>query len=194
MDVVEKSQQYKDVEIMSVTINGSQIAIGRNALGGPDVRLTKDYAPHTARGMKPSNLKSDAFQLSYEAKAFRFHFNDKGVADKPAVSWNEQLKNSKVDPKLKLLDQHIAKAGDILEQMRELAKSAQDEKLSDDTRLGLQIEIGRLQYELDCETDKMFSKYFSGEARVVLHEQKYEDTDAYKMLERAVERMAKGGK
>jgi hypothetical protein len=120
------------------------------------------------------------------------HISDKDVVNKPVASWENQIKSSQADPKLKLLDNHITKAGKILEQMKEIAKSAQDETLSDSDRLALQINMGRLQHELDCETEKLYSKYRSGEIKVVLHEQNYEDTDAYKMLERAVERLSNG--
>jgi flagellin-like hook-associated protein FlgL len=178
---------------MGFMIDGSKIALGRAAGGmgiGSHVPGTPFYG--IAAGLKPSNLKADTFQLSYQAKAMNLRISGKGVGDEPAVSWEEQIKNSGADPKLKLLDKHIAKAGKILEQMKEIAKSALDETLSDSDRLALQMNMGRLQHELDRETEKLHGKYRFGEARAMLHEQNYEDTDAYKMLERVAERLANG--
>jgi hypothetical protein len=180
-------------------IDGSKIALGRAAVAfGSAIAISKDNNSltqfGTAFGLRPSMLKSDTFQLSYQTKIMHLHIKDKDVADKSVVSWEDQIKNSRADPKLKLLDKHIAKAGNILEQMKEIAKFALDETLSDSGRLALQINMGKLQHELDCETEKLYSKYRFGKARVVLHEQNYEDTDAYKMLERAVERLANGEK
>lgn len=184
---------------MSFMIDGSQIALGRAAAAfGSAAGIPKDNGSlaqfGTAFGLRPSMLKSDTFQLSYQAKKMHLHIRDKGAADEPMVSWGNQIKNSRADPKLKLLDRHIAKTGKILEQMKVIAKSALDETLSDADRLALQIDMGRLQHELDCETERLYSKYRFGDARVTLHEQNYEDTDAYKMLERAVERLANGEK
>ncbi|MDR1581128.1 MAG: hypothetical protein LBS35_12285 [Synergistaceae bacterium] len=180
---------------MGFMIDGSKIALGRAALGAgimDKVPLTSFYG--IVAGLKPSNLKSDTFQLSYQAKMMNLHISDsdKGVTDETAMSWGKQIKDSRADPKLKLLDEHITKAGKILEKMKEIAESALDETLSDSDRLALQMNMGRLQHELDCETEKLYSKYRFGKAKVTLHEQNYEDTDAYKMLERAAERLANG--
>jgi hypothetical protein len=181
------------IMFMGIMIDNSRIALERSALGGPRVPIPKGQ--YTVGGIKPSNLKADTLLISYRGKQMlNLLIDGKSAAEKPAVSWNAQITDSRADPTLKLLDKHIAKAGDILERMREFAKSAQDETLSDDDRLAIQMNIGMLQYELDCETEMMYSKYHSGVAKVVLHEGRYEDTDAYKMLERAAERLANGEK
>ena len=59
-------------------------------------------------------------------------------------------------------------AGELLEQMKELAELAQDETLFDEHRLAIRIKMGGLQHELDCETEMFRSAYMTGEAKVSL--------------------------
>jgi hypothetical protein len=173
--------------LVNMTLGPSQHALQRIASGGAVV-----LAPG-AWGHKPSNLKADTLHLSYQGKQmFHLHISGKESDENPAVSWGAQITDSRTDPTLKLLDKHIAKAGNILERMKEVAKSAQDASLSDDDRLSLQMEMGSLQHELDCETEKMYNKFYSGKETVALHQSNFADTDAYKMLERAAERLANG--
>jgi hypothetical protein len=183
----------------SIMGNNHRMALEYGALPGPlDARYISKFPvlKNPGETIWPSNLKevTDTLHLSYQAKTLHLHISGQDAADKPAASWKEQIKDSRADPTLKLIDKHIAKAGDILEQMKEFAKLAQDETLSDDDRLALQMNIDRLQYELDCETERMCNKYYYGKAIVQHHEQRYEDTRSYKMLARAAERLANGEK
>ncbi|MDR1138241.1 MAG: hypothetical protein LBK91_07940 [Synergistaceae bacterium] len=130
-----------------------------------------------------SSLKreSDTLDLSYREKLELY--SGKNISgDKTEVSWREKIKAFGADPKLRAIDKSIVKAAEYLTRMKEIAESAQSEKLSDEDRIALQMEMGKLQYEMDTEAGNTISMG------------SYEDTEAYKMLERAAQRIANGEK
>jgi hypothetical protein len=148
--------------------------------------------------------KTDSVQISGAGRQMYLHVNKEDNDDKKAVSW-ESITNITADKTLSLVDKHISKAGKLLERMKALAEAAKDKSLTDIDRISLQIEIGRFQHELDTETDRMelsrtgyFSLEFMDSATQSIESVlkqwhgNFEESDAYKMLQRASERIAKG--
>ncbi|MDR1483016.1 MAG: hypothetical protein LBI74_10350 [Synergistaceae bacterium] len=168
-------------------------AFARSFISGIGEGFLPNYSSRDEASQR-LKLTTDVLHLSYQAKQrqFNLHISGNDAANKPIVSWEEQIKSSRADPKLKLMDKHLTKAGKLLEEMKKLAKLAQDEMLSDEYRIAIQMEMGDLQHELDCETELFCSAYQTGESKIVLHEPQYKDTDSYKMLQRAAERLANG--
>ncbi|MDR1481344.1 MAG: hypothetical protein LBI74_01825, partial [Synergistaceae bacterium] len=100
-------------------------------------------------------MKRDTLFLSDIGKQMRLHISEQDTPDKIAdASWSN-VTNSRFNKHLQLYDKHISKAGELLEQMKEIAEAAQDASLDDLDRINLQIEMGQLQHELDTETDVM---------------------------------------
>jgi hypothetical protein len=140
----------------------------------------------------------DRVSLSVSGKQFKLHIKGEGkdTADKAGRSWERIVKEGG-DKVLKLMDKHISIAGNILERMKKLTEAAQDETLSDIDRIYLQIEVGRLQHDLDYNNDLMEKIYLDqfkpgSEAIVSAWHGVYEDSYVYKMLERTRERIANG--
>jgi hypothetical protein len=86
----------------------------------------------------------------------------------------------------------MSKAGKLLERMKEIAKIAR-ETLLDEDRVELQVEMGRLQHELDRDTEVLKAKLAGDdEYAKVLMRSSFENTETYKMLQRARERVQNG--
>lgn len=147
---------------------------------------------------------ADSVQISSAARQMNLHIDTEEDGDRPAMSW-EPITNFTADKTVSLADEHISKTGKLLERMKALAEAAQDESLSDIDRVDLQIEMGRLQHELNTKADRMAlgrEGGFSSEkengapesVENVIKERhgSFEDSDAYKMLQRARERIANG--
>ncbi|MDR1379706.1 MAG: hypothetical protein LBJ36_11750 [Synergistaceae bacterium] len=141
-------------------------------LGGGGTSLTDRLSGALKRA-------SDSFQKSLPA-------GGENVSGDDAVSWQEKLRGVGADPKLKSIDKHITIAEELLTRMKEITESAQSETLSAQDRIALQTELGKLQYELDIQTEKFVH------GNVLFPERSYEDTSSYKMLARAAKRVANG--
>jgi flagellin-like hook-associated protein FlgL len=57
--------------------------------------------------------------------------------------------------KLRDADKFISNAGKLMTQMLEIAEAAKDKTLEDSERMALQIELGRLQHELNHITENV---------------------------------------
>lgn len=145
----------------------------------------------------------DKVSISRTGKLLHLHIRGKNKneeAEKAARSWDRILKGDggSADPRLKLLDKHISLAGKIMERMKNIAETAQDTALSKEDRMKLQVDMCRLQHELDFQSELMVLKtdptLKPGEAEEIATRNRgiYEYSDAYKMLERALERIANG--
>jgi hypothetical protein len=139
----------------------------------------------------------DRVSISNAAKQLHLHIrgNEEG-AEKAERSWERVAKGSD-NKSIRLMDKHISLAGDILERMKKLAEAAQDETISKPDRIELQIEMGRLQHSLNLSSEAMtraiVSDFASGAEEYAFKRLGiYEDSDAYKMLERVRERIANG--
>jgi hypothetical protein len=172
---------------------------------------TRAVSPGALLGVPKSALasgyqaKTDSIQISAAGRQMYLHIDQKeDGGDKTKVSW-KPVTNATADKTLSMTDTYISKAGKLLERMKSLAAAAQDKSLSDIDRISLQIEIGRLQHELDTETDRMelsraggFAlEYMGGATQSIESVLKqwhgnFEGSDAYKMLQRASERIASG--
>ena len=96
---------------------------------------------------------------------------------------------------MRWIDKNISEAGKLLEKMKTLAKAAQDESLDDLTRMAMQVELGRNQHELNIAIDTMgyvyVENYKKGSEEYFKKEYGlYEDSASYKMMTRALERIA----
>jgi hypothetical protein len=161
--------------------------------------------PHIALGVSAKEGNKRTLVLGYQDRvsisnaAKQLHLNIRGNdegAEKTERSWERFAKGSN-NKSISLMDKHISIAGNILERMKKLAEAAQDETISETDRIELQIEMGRLQHSLDFSNDLMeriFVLDFASGAEEFTYTQHgvYEDSDAYKMLERARERIANG--
>jgi hypothetical protein len=141
----------------------------------------------------------DRVSISNAAKQLHLHIrgNDEG-AEKAERSWERVAKGSD-NQTINLMDKHLSIAGDILERMKKLAEVAQDETISETDRIELQIEIGRLQHSLNYSNELMVRTVVldftseSGAAAYAFNKHGiYEDSYAYKMLERVRERIMNG--
>ncbi|MDR1579520.1 MAG: hypothetical protein LBS35_04125 [Synergistaceae bacterium] len=133
------------------------------------------------------------------------HLNIRGKdknkeAEKAARSWGHILKGNggNADPRLKLLDKHISFIGNMMERMKNIAETAQDITLSKEDRLALQIDMCRLQHELDFQSELTLLKMnpdlkpCEAEGIAIRNHGIFEYSDAYKMLERALKRIENG--
>jgi hypothetical protein len=138
--------------------------------------------------------KTDSLHISGMGK---LHIRGEETGGKTLDPW-ARVTGGNADIHLQLADKHISRAGNLLEQMKTLAESAQNEALSDLERIDMQIEMGRLQHQLDEETLRMENTLMREAARryglpgAVIQVESYEDSKAYKMLERARERIVSG--
>ena len=163
----------------------AHVALGVSAKEGNKRTLVSDY--------------QDRVSISNTAKQLHLHIkgNDKKKdAEKTERSW-KRITQWSSNKSIRLMDKHISIAGEILERMKNLAEVAQDETISEMDRIELQIEMGKLQHSLDYSNDLMeriFVLDFASGAEefVYLQHGTYEDSDAYKMLERARARIANG--
>jgi flagellin-like hook-associated protein FlgL len=133
---------------------------------------------------KVDSLKVDSLFLSDIGK--RFHFRGAEITDK----WS-QITSSGSNWGLRAMDSHISKTGKLLENMKSLAESAQDETLTDLDRIDIQIEIGQLQHSLKNETEVLRRKLIGLPNTMA---DPFESTSEYKMLERARQRIVNGEK
>jgi hypothetical protein len=138
-------------------------------------------------------LKTDSLHISDTGK--QLHLSKKETNEDFRALWSNVITSTRADKNLRLLDKHISKAGLILEEMNLLAKDAQDKTLTDMERIEIQINIGRLQYRLDLATYALRNDLvedFRDKNILMPQAPDYEDTEAYKMLARAKERIDKG--
>lgn len=115
----------------------------------------------------------------------------------PIRNWDTVLDGSKGNAELRRADRHISQAGKLLEKMVEIAEAAQDPNLSDYDRILMQMELGGLQHELDCSNKRMGGmgdNRTKGRGHLLNTNLNYTDTNSYKMLERARDRIARGEK
>jgi hypothetical protein len=162
----------------------------------PLPQFSRDESLRVTRGtlMAGYGEKVDSLRLSATAKRLNLHVS--GSAEGTAALWDKKLAGHGFHPVLKLMDEHISKAGKLMERMKTLAEVAQDSAISDADRIELQMQMGRLQHELDFETEKLKGKLMElilGKKMTPSVMDPFENTDAYKMLQRASERLANGG-
>jgi hypothetical protein len=115
---------------------------------------------------------------------------------KPEDNW-EQVTDGGANETLKVVDKFISTAGKLLKQMKEIAASAVDKSLDDEERMEKQLEMGRLQHQINIETDVMggiLAGHTEAESRAwALDGQgSFFQSGTYKMLERAYDRMVGG--
>lgn len=110
--------------------------------------------------------------------------------------WNERITKPDDDPALALMDRSMSAVGELLERMKTLTLLAQDERMSGIERMGLQIEMGKLQQELSVETKKMSLRMAGQSEAEIAHNlglmQTPEKTPEGGMLERALKRLRNG--
>jgi hypothetical protein len=139
----------------------------------------------------------DSVNLSNIGK--RLHFREDDFKNTGVDRW-ARVTGGRSDKTLRFIDKHISNSGRLLEKMKTLAEAAQDESLSDIDRLEIQMEIGQLQHDLNKEAALM--KYSYHLTKDMTESQlaawvdntfgNFGDSEAYKMLERAQERLLNG--
>jgi hypothetical protein len=155
----------------------------------------------------PSALRADSkteMAVQYRERLDSVHISSIGKhlsinGKKAGENW-ARVTSSDAEKRLQLVDKHISKAGELLEEMEEIAEAATDETLDIRDRWELQARMGYLQHELDTETDIMLmlaagpDSLTEEEARMRARDMRgeYYDSDAYKMLDRARERISGG--
>lgn len=89
--------------------------------------------------------------------AVRFsRFEGKPAIGRAAVlSWESRLTRSDDEKTLRLMDDAIANIGGIMERMKSLTKLAADKSLSDVDRIDIQLDLVRLNKELNLEKRRM---------------------------------------
>jgi hypothetical protein len=163
-------------------------------INAADTGLNRFSTNPLARQNTPTNnlygnrAKMDILQFS--------KFSGKLVIDGAAVTaWNEKITNASDDKALQLMDRSISNIGNIMERMKFLTKLATDESLTDEDRIDIQIDLVKLNKELNVEKKKM-SLRMAGQTE----EEIAENLDgleesakwAVEMLERARERILNG--
>ena len=162
---------------------------GINALSYNRSALVENYAIKRSffLGQLVGN-NQDTFSFSTAGMRLNLIYNGQKIKQVSVRSW-EPVITGNVG---KDADERISQSGKHLERMLELAEAAQDPNLSDQERIEMQMEFGQLQHEMDASNWQFGSargenKLKSGELRGP-----YQDTNSYKMLARALDRISNG--
>lgn len=161
-----------------------------------------DHAKQAANRIKIlyKNANQDHVVFSTTGKKLNLIINDKDNLS-GTNGWNTVLSGSQ-NQNLNTADEYIARAGTLLEQMLEITEAAKDNSLSIDERLALQVELGRLQHELNIIGETLgvapgFGdlNFKNGQENVIKNQVlgSYENSRNYRMLKRAADRVAEGG-
>jgi hypothetical protein len=159
-------------------------------------------------GMWPDGKDVQSLSLTYRSKmdivsissiGRRLHVREDVKTEDIDSKW-ARVTGKGSDRVLRFVDKHISRAGKLLERMKTIAETARDDTLYESDRFALQMEMGRLQHDLNKE-----SALVSG-ARSLIEEMpekelveyienlygSFDSSEAYKMLIRAEERLMNG--
>ncbi len=153
--------------------------------------LVENYETKKSFFLGKLTSNHDSFNFSDVGTRLNVVYNGQRLEQMTTSSihnWDPILDSSIKDEWLHKADRNISEAGKILEKMLEIADAAQDPTLTDEERIQMQLELGFLQHEFDQPNDR------TGVTGGNLHlpDTLFTDTDSYKMLQRALDRIHRG--
>lgn len=141
-----------------------------------------------------NNFNQDSFSFSTAGMRLNVLYKGQKIENVSVRSWEPVLDNDIRNNTLKDADKRISRAGKLLEQMLEIAEAAQNPELSDYERIVMQMKLGQLQHEQDHSNHigggSNYDLKAAGYSRNI--GKSYQETDSYKMLARALDRVSKG--
>ncbi|MDR1133740.1 MAG: hypothetical protein LBL05_06220 [Synergistaceae bacterium] len=139
-------------------------------------------------GLSRNSVTNDVLELS--------KFGGRLVIDGQAVNaWDSPVTNLSDEKSLRLMDRSISRIGNILERMKSLADLSTDNSLSDEDRIVIQIDLVKLNKELNAEKQKMSLRMAGqSESDIAKNLSGFEESanSVIEMLERARERASNG--
>ena len=110
--------------------------------------------------------------------------------------WDEKVAAGSNDPYIQKIDNAISKIGKTLEEMKELSQLAEDETLSAEERIDMQIAMTRLQSKLFKETYRfgmeLSGEHSSGQIERALNAITYSESELIDLLLYGKEKLANG--
>lgn len=144
-----------------------------------------------------SKMNNTALQLNRDS--FNLSGLASNLAGKLRTSGDYSITDAatETDPTLKLMNRSMKEVGNLLEEMKTLAEQAQDESLSDEDRIDMQIQMTKLQAQLYRKTYGMSLEMAGKESDLFRTSQlnaiDYDEELTIKMLERERARIRSGG-